>query len=459
VSRRRALIAAVLVVVLALAVVVGLLLRGSKDDRASRPTTVDEPLAYLTPGDQTVLDVDTGAPFVGLAIAQLAPRLTGGALTAAQVTPLLAGPAAASLGNDNRSQLVLVAPSPSSLDELTQGLRRTGAYRGATLFATPRGAALATRDSTLVVASTEQLVRRALDTRAAPASADARARFDKRFAGLPRDASLRVAFDPQALIAGLSKPIASTKWAKSLRDGAAVLVAGGNGLELPFHLTSDPVGLTPADLPVATGPLAPRTRGQDSITLGVRTGAQAVAFLRATGQDLFGPLDKVPGFLKPDVGGLTTDATIMSADLERFTAVTDPPDPDDWKTKLGRLEALSGFVRSFGLADLRIEDHDGVYTLTENGELKLRAAIFGQTLAISNDPTADLRAAARGRVAPPPAGARGALTLRLSERQGRNLLKSNLGLPDLLLDRVGGLTGWARVELTGATGRLDLPIR
>jgi hypothetical protein len=450
---------AVPVVVIAVAVVVALLLRGSKDDRASRPTTVDEPLAYLVPGDQTVLDVDTGAPFVGLAIAQLAPRVTGGALTAAQVTPLLAGPAAAALGNDNRSQLVLVAPSPSALDDLTKGLRRTGAYRGATLFATPRGAALATRDSTLLAASTEELVRRALDARAAPAAADARATFDKRFAGLPRDASLRVAFDPQALIAGLSKPIASTTWAKSLRDGAAVLVAGAQGLQLPFHLTSDPVGLTPADLPVATGPAAPRTRGQGAITLGVRTGAQGVAFLRATGQDLFDALDKVPDFLKPDVDGLTNDATIMSADLERVTAVTDPPDPEDWETKLERLDTLSGLVRTIGLADVRIDSRDGVYTLTEDGELKLRAAIFGKTLAISNDPRADLRAAANGRVEPPPPGARGALTLRLSEQQGRDLLKSNLGLPDVLLDRVGGLAGWARVELTGATGRLDLPIR
>ena len=123
----------------------------------------------------------------------------------------------------------------------------------------PRGgAAAAARDGVVVVAPSAADLKQALDGARQPAARYARATFDKRFAGLPADAGARVAFDPRVLLAQRSPPLADTPWARSLRDGAAVLTTRGTELRVPFRLTGDPGGLTPGDLPIATGPQPPR---------------------------------------------------------------------------------------------------------------------------------------------------------------------------------------------------------
>ncbi|MEA2445780.1 MAG: hypothetical protein QOJ12_3072, partial [Thermoleophilales bacterium] len=390
VSRRRVLL--LVVPALAVGVVAAvLLLRGSRPD-AGPEAAVDEPLAYLPGGAKAVLDVDTRAPLVGLAVSQLAPRLSGGALKAGDVTPLLGGRAAAALGGNGGAVLALVAPRKEPVDALTRRLTAAGDYRGARLYAIPGagGAALAARGATVVAAPSAALVRRALDARAQPRPA--RAAFDRRLKGLPPDAPLRIAFDPRALLHDQAPKVAATRWGRALRDGAAALEATADGLRLPFRLTTDPNNLRAQDLPMATGAQAPSTRGRAPLTIGLRTAAQGAAFFKATGQPALALLDQVPGFLKPDVGGLTGPATISGSgtDLQRFTLVTDPPDPGDWKAKLDRLDALSGLIRTIGLADVRIDARDGVYQLQENGKLVLRAGVFGRTLALSDDARADL---------------------------------------------------------------------
>ncbi len=71
---------------------------------------------------------------------------------------------------------------------------------------------------------------------------------------------------------------------------------------------------------------------------------------------------------------------------------------------------------------------------------------------LSNDPNADLKAAAAAPAAPVPAGAAGALTARLRS----SLLATQV--PELVRDRLGDVTGWARAELTGVTGELRLAV-
>jgi hypothetical protein len=440
-----------------------LLLRGGSHRDAAPRALGDEPLAYLPGGARAVLDVDTRAPLVGLAVSQLAPRLSGGALKAGDVTPLLGGRAAAALGGAGGAVLALVAPRREPVDALARRLRAAGDYRGARLYSVPGGgrATLAARGATVLAAASARLVRDALDARARPRPRAARAAFDRRLRGLPGDAPLRIAFDPRALLHDAAPKVAATRWGRSLRDGAAVLVAEADGLRLPFRLTTDPRGLRPTDLPMATGRQAPSTRGRAPLTIGLRTAAQGAAFAKATGQPALALLDQVPGFLRPDFAGLTGAATISSSgtDLQRLTLVTDPPDPGDWETKLDRLDALSGLIRTIGVADVRIDTRNGVYRLEQNGKLVVRAGVFGRTLALSDDPRADLRAAARAGLDPPPPGAAGALTVRLRASAARDLVGEPLGLPALVRDRLGDLTGWARAELTGLTGELRLPVR
>jgi hypothetical protein len=415
--RRRALLIAAPVLLAAAVALV--LLRGGKDTapQAPRVPTGIEPLAFMPPGADVVLDLDTDVPSIAIAAAQLVPRLPGSALTVAQVQPLVGSRMAIAL-DGGRMWLAAITRAPA-----------------------PPGAVK--RGGTVVVGPAP----------VTPAKG-ARAAFDRHFTGLPRS-SARVAFDAHALLAGRSPEAAATRWGRSLRAGAAVLVSRGERVVLPFKIAADPSGVAPSDLPVPAGTAVPRMQGSGPIVAAVRSPAQTLAFLRAAG--LLSALDvlaRAPGFLRPDLSDLGPDATITTPDLRVFTVRATPRDPGDWSTKLARLDALSGLIRFTGIADVRIDrGRDGAYTIVQNGRLAGRAGVYGRTLVLSTDPRADLPAAGRAPLRPAPAGAAGALTLRLAPALFGELL------PALVRDRVGDVTGWARTSLTGVRGELGVAVR
>jgi hypothetical protein len=430
--RRVPLVAAAVVLVVGVVALV-VLLRGGGDDGGSASTRT-EPLAYLPAGGDVVFDLDTRAPLVGLAVEQLAPRLNGGALSAGQVRPLLGGRAVIGLSGE-RAWLVFATDAPAP---------RVG-----------NGAAAAKRDGVVVVAPSRADLDASLQAAAKPAASYSRATFDKRFAGLPAGASVRVVFDPRKLLASRAPQLAGTRWARSLRDGAAVLTPKGTRLEMPFRITADPIGLNPDDLPIATGAQPPVARGSGPLVVGLRDPAQTLDFARDAGVlPELGLVDQLPGFLKPNLDDLGPNGTVTtpSLDLDHLTLRAEPRNPGDWSSKLGRLDALSGIAKRAGI-DIDIDHHDGAYDISQDGKLVARAGVFGRALMLSNDPTRDLRTAAAAPVSPAPPGAAGGLTLRA---QATTLIGE---LPALISARLGDITGWARAELTGVTGELDLGLR
>jgi hypothetical protein len=430
--RRVPLVAAAVVLVVGVVALV-VLLRGGGDDGGSASTRT-EPLAYLPAGGDVVFDLDTRAPLVGLAVEQLASRLNGGALSAGQVRPLLGGRAVIGLSGE-RAWLVFATDAPAP---------RVG-----------NGAAAAKRDGVVVVAPSRADLDASLQAAAKPAASYSRATFDKRFAGLPAGASVRVVFDPRKLLASRAPQLAGTRWARSLRDGAAVLTPKGTRLEMPFRITADPIGLNPDDLPIATGAQPPVARGSGPLVVGLRDPAQTLDFARDAGVlPELGLVDQLPGFLKPNLDDLGPNGTVTtpSLDLDHLTLRAEPRNPGDWSSKLGRLDALSGIAKRAGI-DIDIDHHDGAYDISQDGKLVARAGVFGRALMLSNDPTRDLRTAAAAPVSPAPPGAAGGLTLRA---QATTLIGE---LPALISARLGDITGWARAELTGVTGELDLALR
>jgi hypothetical protein len=430
--RRVPLVAAAVVLVVGVVALV-VLLRGGGDDGGSASTRT-EPLAYLPAGGDVVFDLDTRAPLVGLAVEQLASRLNGGALSAGQVRPLLGGRAVIGLSGE-RAWLVFATDAPAP---------RVG-----------NGAAAAKRDGVVVVAPSRADLDASLQAAAKPAASYSRATFDKRFAGLPAGASVRVVFDPRKLLASRAPQLAGTRWARSLRDGAAVLTPKGTRLEMPFRITADPIGLNPDDLPIATGAQPPVARGSGPLVVGLRDPAQTLDFARDAGVlPELGLVDQLPGFLKPNLDDLGPNGTVTtpSLDLDHLTLRAEPRNPGDWSSKLGRLDALSGIAKRAGI-DIDIDHHDGAYDISQDGKLVARAGVFGRALMLSNDPTRDLRTAAAAPVSPAPPGAAGGLTLRA---QATTLIGE---LPALISARLGDITGWARAELTGVTGELDLGLR
>jgi hypothetical protein len=479
VSRRViALLAAVAVALLSVGAV--LLLRGGGDEQKQRraapppPAGRAEALAYAPRGTPVLVGVDSSSPAAGLVFGQFVPRLTNGALRASDVAPLLGNEAVVALldTRTGRSQLSLVARTQQDLRALVSRMDRAGTYKGAQLYRGPRDSALATRGRELVAATDEPTVRRALDTRADPRAHFTPPEFDRRLSGLSPRAPVRSVFDPRALLRNRLPEALNTNWGRALTNGAAILTSGDVGLHVPFKLQTDPRRVTDADLPFATGPRPPQIRGSAPLLVGVRDPAPTIRFLRRADPDRFGAIDvlqrDLPGFLRIDVdgllNGLRNDATVASGDmLDHFVLRTDPRDAADWRRPLERLSGLSNVLQNLGIDSVELAEEPGdAYRLTVDGQMVFRAGVFGRTLVYSDDPRADLRGVAAARPAPTPAGAAGAVTLRLTRREARALIVDQFGLPpgaSLVLDRVGDLTGWARAERDGLTGELRLAVR
>ena len=146
--------------------------------RAGPKAARAEPLAYVPAGSaDVVFDLDTREPLVALAVEQLAPRVTHGALTADQAHALVGGRAAVAI-DAGKAWLAFATDAPAPRP--TRAARRPPA-----------------RDGVVVVAPSAADLARGRSGRARPSAKYARATFDKRFAGLPAAAGARVAFDPQ----------------------------------------------------------------------------------------------------------------------------------------------------------------------------------------------------------------------------------------------------------------------
>src|SRR4051794_14865903 len=379
--RIAALIAVAVVVFAALAFV---LARNSSNEDSSPKTQQGDPraeaLAYAPKASPALIGVDTGSPQASLVLGALVSRVSGGALTANDISPLLGNEAVVALldPRTGRAQLSMVAKDPDALRELARRLKKTGSYKDATVYSGPQGAAVGVKGDTLLAASDEPTIRRALDTRADPRAHQTPQTFDRRLAGLSPTADVRTVFDPKRVVVAQRLPgVLNTRWGRSLTNGAAVLSEGGTGLRLPFVLQTDPRRINDRDLPFGTGVQPPTIRGRAPLLIGVRDLARLIAFLRKADPQRLGGLDSfqngLPSFLRVNVngllGGLTNEGTISSPDgLAHFAARTEPPNPNDWRQPLERLSTLSGVLQQLGIDNIKLNDEgSNAYRLDVDG--------------------------------------------------------------------------------------------
>ena len=396
-----------------------------------------EPLAYVPAGSaDVVFDLDTREPLVALAVEQLAPRVTHGALTADQAHALVGGRVAVAI-DAGKAWLAFATDAPAP--------RPTS------------GAAAAARDGVVVVAPSPADLGGGRSGRARPVGASTRARpsTSASRACPPRPAPASPS-TPKSLLAQRSPAGANTAWGRSLRDGAAVLTTRGAELGVPFRVTADPVGLSAADLPLATGPQPPQARGSAPLVArAARPGAHPRLRAPAGLLQQLDLLDQLPGFLKPDLSEPRPQrhGHEPSLDLTHLTARFEPPDPGDWATKLGRIDTLAGPRRQGGA---RRPQHRPprrrVHGDEQRPARRPRRRLRPRARALQRPDRQPARGGGGAGVAPPP-GAAGALTARLRS----SVLATQI--PELIRARVGDLTAWARAELTGVTGELRLALR
>ena len=323
-----------------------------------------------------------------------------------------------------------------------------------------KGAAAAARDGVVVVAPSAADLRASLDgargarRRATPAPPSTSASPACPPTPAPASPSTRRALLAQRSAASSPTPPGAAR----CRDGAAVLrhARRAAARALPRHRatrwTSSPPTCRSPPARSRRRRAARAAHGRASATPRRRSPSPAKPGCSASSTCS----TSSPGFLKPDLSDLGPNGTITSPGLDlqgHLTARFEPPDPGDWATKLTRIDTLAGLAGKSLLDGLSIDRKDGAYTITQDGALVARAGVYGRALVLSNDPTADLRAAAAAPAAPTPPGAAGALTARLRS----SVLATQI--PDLIRARVGDLTAWARAELTGVTGELRLALR
>jgi hypothetical protein len=478
----RRIIAFIGVGVLAIVAVVAavILLRGGADKEAAKTGTQGdtraEALRYAPRTAPALVGVDTGSASASLVLGVVVPQVSGGALTANDVSPLLGNEAVIAILDRRRAQLSMVAKDPDALRALTRRLKRSGSYKGATIYTAPGGATVAVKGETIVAASDAPTVDQAIDTAAATPDHATPQLFDRRLAGLPTTAGIRAVFDPKRVVVATQLPgVLNTRWGRSLTNGAAALAEGGPGLRLQFVLQTDAKRINDQDLPFGTGTTPPRMRGRGPLLIAAKDFARLIAFLRKADPERLGGLDSLqsglPSFLRVNIDGLLGslhgDGTISSDDgLSHFAARTDPPDPGAWRTPLNRLSTLSGVLQRLGIDNIKLDEEPGdAYRLTIDGKLTARVGIFGPTLVITDDADTNLRATATAPVVAAPAGAKGGLTLRLRGGEGQRLLGGLLGADAndettaSVLARLGDLTGWARAATDGVRGELDLGLR
>jgi hypothetical protein len=355
--------------------------------------------------------------------------------------------------------LSTVAGDAEKLRKAADGWRRTGAYRGATLYEPAPDVHAALRGSVLLVAHNPAQLHRALDLRARGGGLSPTA-LRGRLGALPVGALVRVVGDARAMLAAgrFRDPLnlKDSRWVKSFRRFAATASVVPQGIRLRLHVDADPRGLSADDVPIPPGTIAAAPAGDAPLVAAMRDGSHLLRFLeRAYGQvdpDDAGKLDAAKLALRiigvdvdDDIVRQVGATTLLSRDLRHFTLRADLRDPKKVAHALDRLAGVaSKFLGIAGLRDFTLDRQaNDVFGLTYEGQPFARLAVIGRALVFTTDLSADLRAVAAARRAPFKKPAPGALALRLKGAALRDFLARTFHLPALArlaLVRVGDAT-------------------
>jgi len=394
-------------------------------------------------------------------------------------------------GEDTRFVGAIEAPDADALNELLRDekLQDDGESNGAKLYRDDSGDSFAIDGDVLVVAGSKRELEAALATR----DGDDRLTeedFDAGTEGVSRDALLRVYLDVGALLRGSrdAKDALKAKWVRAVRTAGIALAFESDQVAIDFSVKTDPEGLTEADLPIASGPDAPRVLDRDrEIGIALRDPAQLLRFAQATARTIdpegFGSFAagkaQIERSLKVDVerdllGQLEGDLSVSIALDGKFGARADLKDPAKFEQLLAKIspilpsiaEGASG--EKVGFAEPKAGE-DFYAIATASGD-KIVFGVVGGVFVLANDAgIAGSLAADRARAVP---GAKGALVLNGdAEQLAKPLLRELVGeisgtgldLGDEIVGRLGArpldqLNGSVEASTEGLSGSFELTL-
>jgi hypothetical protein len=448
----------------------------------------DAPLAAVVqtsgkPVDQA-LELVRGFPGGGLGLARLEQEIAKqGVDYGRDVKPLLGNPVALGLASasGNAAVLALVVRDEKALDRVLdavgrKGGRKAGSYRKAVLYTTSDATALARRGSLLVLASSTQVLRAALDREAAGTGMRPQD-FDKRREGLPDDALLTAVGRIDTALRGPgSAPARRIPFVAALRDYAFTVKAAKDGVTMQGRVRADGGDLTDADAPIATGGATPKVAQVPGPALGLRDLTHVIEFAQRAGQAVdpsgFSDFERAKATVGAaagvDVdadllGQLASDATLTLVDGTHVALRATARDPGRLRRALTRLQAFAGRgIAGAGVPGAKVRAAgDGAWTVEQDGVVVGAYAVLGREFVAGNVKLAALR---RLAVRPTAAvrDAKGALSVRVPAAYLRSFAQAQTGLPggitNAVLARLGDARGWMSAARDGLefTARLDV---
>lgn len=342
-----------------------------------------------------------------------------------------------------------------------------GEVDGAKLYKDDSGDTFAIDGDVLVVAGSKRELEDALATRSGD-DGMTESDFDAGTEGVSKDALLRVYLNVGELLRADpdAKQALESKWVAAVRTAGIALTFQPKRVAVDIDVTTDPDGLTDADLPIAAGPDAPQVLDGDGINLALRDPSQLLEFAQATAGTIdpkgFASFErdkaKIERELKVDldkglVGQLTGDLAVTIGLDGKFGARAELRQPATFKRSLAKLEEVLPNIAEGAAGEkvgfVKPGPGEDLYAIATAGGDQIAFGVIDDVFVLSNSAKiAGSLAAAETSAVP---GAEGALVLDMdAERIARQALKQ---LESQDLDLGGGIEKLRKGKLD--TGPLD----
>jgi hypothetical protein len=353
--------------------------------------------------------------------------------------------------------------------------KKAGEVEGFTVYQDPDGSAVAIKDKTVVAAKTRQLLDPALKGHGAD-DRMSQDDFDSGLGDLNKDAMVRVTGNFQAILSSDPGAAEALKvpWVKGLRTFGSTVASAEDGLSTDFEIKTE--GVTAEQQPIAVGP-APATvvRRPAEVGIGLRGPAQVVSFVeqvaKVTDPKSLLTKDKVSKQLGVDidkdiVGALGENSTVSISLDGEVAARADLKDPAAFKKTLDTMmKNLNKARRSQGKPPSKVENDNGLYTITEPGDPKPTVVgVIDDVLVISDEGGRAQEIA--GQSASPVPGTKGALVMtadpksivsEVLKQQGNSGAALIIG--PALSSHLESLNGSVQAEADGLKGSFKLTIK
>jgi hypothetical protein len=360
-----------------------------------------------------------------------------------------------------------------ALDKLIDGEKaeEDGEADGAKLYKDDSGESFAIDGDVLVVAGSKQELEDALATRYGD-DGMTESDFDAGTEGVSQDALLRVYLNVGALLKADpgAKQALKSKWVAAVRTAGIAMTFEPKQVAVDIDVTTDPAGLTDADLPIAAGADAPQVLDRGGINLALRDPSQLLEFAQATAGTIdpegFASFEqdkaKIERELDIDldkdlIDQLDGDLAVSIGLNGKFGARAELKDPAAFEQSLTKLEKVLPNIAEGATGEkvgfVKPKDGEDFYAIATAGGNQIVFGVVEDFFVFSNSATIAGSLASEGTKTVP--GAKGALVLNMNAEQiAKAALEEaegqGLELPDELKLKKGSLDAGPLNELIGS---------